>query len=129
MRLETTREQLQGLLVAVNHAERLVKSGLIAEDMSEALAWRDLHKNAKPEVLPAGIVDLLTAEGGEVVLAAWNNRPVSFGGKHDWTLARAEKTVNESSGKVQISCLLRRMGVTPGETQYTDTVTIVIDYK
>ena len=129
MRLETTREQLQGLLVAVSHAERLVKSGLIAEDMSEALAWRDQHKNAKPEVLPAGIVDLLTAEGGEVVLAAWGNTPVSFGGKHDWTLARAEKTVNETSGKVQISCLLRRMGVTPGETQYTDTVTIVIDYK
>ena len=129
MRLETTREQLQGLLVAVNHAERLVKSGLIAEDMSEALAWRDQHKNAKPEVLPAGIVDLLTAEGGEVVLAAWNNRPVSFGGKHDWTLARAEKTVNETSGKVQISCLLRRMGVTPNEVQYTNTLTIVIDYK
>ena len=128
MNLSTTRNALAQIVNAVEYVDRLNTAGVSSEDVVDALAWVEKHRDAKPDLAPLGVIDLMSAEGAKVILAAWNNHPVSFGGLHDWRLEKAEKEANTTTGGVMIACLIRRMGAA-GETMYTDTVNVLIDYK
>jgi hypothetical protein len=127
MFLETTKDAYADIAFCVVQTLKLKGSGLLERDIASAADWVKQHESAKPKTIPVGCVNLLSASGDEIVLAHWNNTPIAFNGYHDWTLAKAERTVDESKG-LQINCLLRRVSAV-GEVQFTDTVTVTVDYR
>lgn len=121
MMLDTTVDELNDILSAIERIQQFFEAGLIDGNQDAGLKWVEKHRDALPETIPEGVLDLDIATAEQVLIADYNRSLVAFGGESDYTISKLGR-----SGK-NLILTLHRLGDIKGKAADID-LTLTMEF-